>query len=104
MHTVRAKSQNYQNKNGKSSGLRMGVAASDSPLKVSVERTIQENAGGASSKSFAAVLRDLKFRYKVDMVVILEPRVSGNSATKIIKSWGFKYSVRVEAVGFSGGI
>ncbi|KAI9094279.1 hypothetical protein K1719_026861 [Acacia pycnantha] len=60
--------------------------------------------GRVASKSFVAVLRDLKFRYKVDMVVILEPRVSGNSATKIIKSWGFKYSVRVEAVGFSGGI
>ncbi|KAI9124099.1 hypothetical protein K1719_005399 [Acacia pycnantha] len=54
--------------------------------------------------SFATVRRDLKYRYKVDVVVILEPRVSGNPATKIIKSWGFKYSVRVEAVGFSGGI
>ncbi|KAI9083831.1 hypothetical protein K1719_034089 [Acacia pycnantha] len=59
---------------------------------------------GAASKSFAAVLRDVKHRYKVDLMIILEPRVSGNAAVKIIKSWGFKHSERVEAVGFSGGI
>ncbi|KAI9087128.1 hypothetical protein K1719_030892 [Acacia pycnantha] len=38
------------------------------------------------------------------MVVILEPRISGNVASKVIKNWGFKYSVRRDAVGFSGGI
>ncbi|KAI9091051.1 hypothetical protein K1719_028321 [Acacia pycnantha] len=62
------------------------------------------NCRGAASKTFATVLRDLKHRYKVDLMVILEPRVSGNAAVKIIKSWGFKFSERVEAVGYSGGI
>ncbi|KAI9125131.1 hypothetical protein K1719_003747 [Acacia pycnantha] len=46
----------------------------------------------------------MKRRYRLDMVVILEPRISGNVATKVIKNWGFKHSVRMEAVGFSGGI
>lgn len=62
------------------------------------------NSRGAASKGFATALRDMKHRYKLDIVVILEPRVSGNPANKIIKSWGFQYSVRSEAVGFSGGI
>ncbi|KAI9073110.1 hypothetical protein K1719_044919 [Acacia pycnantha] len=59
---------------------------------------------GAASKGFAAVLRDMKRRYKLNIVVILEPRISGNQATKVIKNWGFKHSVRREAKGFSGGI
>ncbi|KAI9084388.1 hypothetical protein K1719_033730 [Acacia pycnantha] len=62
------------------------------------------NCRGAASKGFAAVLRDTKRRYRLDMVVILEPRVSGNVASNVIKNWGFKYSIRREAVGFSGGI
>ncbi|KAI9082735.1 hypothetical protein K1719_035309 [Acacia pycnantha] len=46
----------------------------------------------------------MKFRYKVDVAVILEPHISGVLATKTIKNWGFKFSVRVEVVRFSGGI
>ncbi|KAI9080045.1 hypothetical protein K1719_037978 [Acacia pycnantha] len=67
-------------------------------------RVAMTSHDGAASKSFAVVLRELKKRYKVDVVVILEPRISGIQATKVIKSRGFKYSVRVEAVGFAGGI
>ncbi|KAI9086787.1 hypothetical protein K1719_031381 [Acacia pycnantha] len=62
------------------------------------------NSRGAASKGFAIVLRDMKRRYRLDLVVILEPRISGNLALKVIKSWGFKHSIRMEAVGFSGGI
>ncbi|KAI9098412.1 hypothetical protein K1719_025037 [Acacia pycnantha] len=46
----------------------------------------------------------MKCRYELDALVILEPRVSGIPASKIIKGWGFKYSVQMEAVGFAGGI
>ncbi|KAI9127269.1 hypothetical protein K1719_001828 [Acacia pycnantha] len=67
-------------------------------------KILEWNSRGAASKSFAAVLRDMKRRYRLDLVVILEPRISGNPASKVIKSWGFKHSVRMEAVGFSGGI
>ncbi|KAI9125663.1 hypothetical protein K1719_003081 [Acacia pycnantha] len=61
------------------------------------------NCRGAASKGVAAVLRDMKVRYKLSLVVILEPRISGVQATKVIRNWGFKYSVRKEAEGFSGG-
>ncbi|KAI9128591.1 hypothetical protein K1719_000074 [Acacia pycnantha] len=40
------------------------------------------NSRGAASKGFAVVLRDMKRRYRLDLVVILEPRISGNQATK----------------------
>ncbi|KAI9075646.1 hypothetical protein K1719_042396 [Acacia pycnantha] len=62
------------------------------------------NSRGAASKGFAAVVKDMQSRHKLDVVVILEPRVSGIQASRIIKNWGFRHSVRVEADGFSGGI
>ncbi|KAI9110616.1 hypothetical protein K1719_018482 [Acacia pycnantha] len=62
------------------------------------------NSRGAASKGFAAVVKDMKSRHKLDLVVILEPRVSGIQASRIIKNWGFRHSVRMEAEGFSGGI
>ncbi|KAI9107167.1 hypothetical protein K1719_021776 [Acacia pycnantha] len=62
------------------------------------------NSRGAANKGVTYVIRDLKFRYKLDMIVLLEPRISGRHAEKVTKSWGFRYSVRMEAKGFSGGI
>ncbi|KAI9117474.1 hypothetical protein K1719_011640 [Acacia pycnantha] len=62
------------------------------------------DARGATGKGFAVVLRDMKHWYKLDVVVILEPRISGNLASSVIKNWGFQYSVKKEAEGFPGGI
>ncbi|KAI9126310.1 hypothetical protein K1719_002731 [Acacia pycnantha] len=62
------------------------------------------NSRGAASKGFVALLRYLRFRYKVDLVVILQPRISGSLATRVIKNWGFKNLGRVEAEEFSRGI
>ncbi|KAI9086148.1 hypothetical protein K1719_031869 [Acacia pycnantha] len=67
-------------------------------------KTIVWNCRGVASKGIAAVIRDMKRRYRLDMMIILEPRISGRLASKVIKNWGFKHSVRLEAVGFSGGI
>ncbi|KAI9080839.1 hypothetical protein K1719_037148 [Acacia pycnantha] len=73
-------------------------------LGLSMGEILVWNCRGAASKGIVAVLRDLGFRHKVDVVVILEPRISGSPAIRVIKSWGFKHSVREEAEGFSGGI
>ncbi|KAI9108411.1 hypothetical protein K1719_020602 [Acacia pycnantha] len=62
------------------------------------------NSRGATSKSFGAVLKDIRFRYRLDFVVILEPRISGIQENKVIRSWGFKHWCRMEAEGYSGGI
>ncbi|KAI9114964.1 hypothetical protein K1719_013977 [Acacia pycnantha] len=57
-----------------------------------------------ASRGIAAAIRNLKKQYNLDVIVILEPRISGNQAKKCIKSWGFNHSCRMEAEGFSGGI
>ncbi|KAI9108458.1 hypothetical protein K1719_020649 [Acacia pycnantha] len=66
---------------------------------MSMEEFLVWNSRGAASKGVASVIRDIKFRHKLDMIVQLEPRISG-----MLKSWGFRCSVRQEAEGFSGGI
>ncbi|KAI9115952.1 hypothetical protein K1719_012882 [Acacia pycnantha] len=75
----------------------------DKVLTESLELLVWNNRG-AVRKGFAAVVKDMKFRYNLDLVVNLEPRVSGSQASKIIKNWGFKHSVRMEVEGFSSGI
>ncbi|KAI9079065.1 hypothetical protein K1719_038973 [Acacia pycnantha] len=79
------------------------------PFQISVDDVclatkVAGSSRGAASKGFTVVLRDMKRRYKLDVVVILEPRISGALANRTVKSWGFKHSVRREAEGFLGGI
>ncbi|KAK4265671.1 hypothetical protein QN277_026692 [Acacia crassicarpa] len=62
------------------------------------------NCRGAANKGVASVIRDMWSRYKLSLVIILEPRISGAQASKTIRQWGFKHSIRKEAVAFSGGI
>ncbi|KAI9100928.1 hypothetical protein K1719_024052 [Acacia pycnantha] len=77
-------------------------------MKVDRSKEVNGQCGStdlwAASKGVAAVVRDMKRRYKLDMVVILEPRISGPHANRVIRNWGFAHSYRVEAEGFSGGI
>ncbi|KAI9084451.1 hypothetical protein K1719_033641 [Acacia pycnantha] len=80
---------------------RQGVRA---VLKENLQPGAVWNIRGAASRGVSTVVRDFKFRYKVDLFVLLEPRVSGRQADKVIKSWGFRHSVRREAEGFSRGI
>ncbi|KAF7804220.1 putative ribonuclease H protein At1g65750 family [Senna tora] len=49
-------------------------------------------------------VRDLKSRFNISFLTILETRQSGNSADNISKRCGFEKSERVEVVGYSGGI
>ncbi|MBA0838857.1 hypothetical protein Goarm_004645, partial [Gossypium armourianum] len=42
--------------------------------------------------------------HKPDIICLLETRVSGSKADKIIAKLGFQYSHRVEAIGYAGGI
>ncbi|GKF32929.1 hypothetical protein Tco_0106129 [Tanacetum coccineum] len=40
----------------------------------------------------------------LEILIVVEPRVSGQKASKILKRLGFTNWIRVEALGFSGGI
>ncbi|CAL2226101.1 unnamed protein product [Prunus armeniaca] len=62
------------------------------------------NVRGAGSKKFPGITKDLVKIHKIKILVILEPRISGNTALNVIKKLGFsKYHV-VDANGFSGGL
>lgn len=62
------------------------------------------NCRGAASKHFHRICKDLCREYKADILIILEPRCSGDKATKLVERMGFNSSWRMEAEGYSGGI
>lgn len=62
------------------------------------------NCQGAASNEFLRVLRNFVQHYKLDMVALLEPRISGEWADKVCTQIGFANWIRVEVVGFSGVI
>ena len=65
---------------------------------------IMWNCQGASQPKFLAVLKAMIHDHKPDILTIVEPRISGSKADKIIRKLNFPFSHRVEASGFSGGI
>ncbi|KAL8166154.1 hypothetical protein V2J09_007653 [Rumex salicifolius] len=62
------------------------------------------NAQGAGSSGFQRACRYLLNKFKTDVLVLMETRVSGAQAQDVCTSLGFSDNFRVEAVGFSGGI
>ncbi|XP_050222138.1 uncharacterized protein LOC126672232 [Mercurialis annua] len=62
------------------------------------------NVQGAGSKARKRVFRNFCLKYRLDIVGIVEPRISGRKADDFVKASGFDFSHRVEANGFSGGI
>ncbi|KAL5831677.1 hypothetical protein ACOSQ4_017031 [Xanthoceras sorbifolium] len=72
-------------------------ANSDNKVNIAVDE-------GAGKKSFPKTVLDLKNIHNFDMIAILEPRISGIRASRVIKRLGFSDSFILEANGFSGGI
>lgn len=62
------------------------------------------NCRGAGSSQFVRVMKDLAKLHKPDIIVVMETRCGGPKAEKIIKKIGFDDFVKVDAIGFSGGI
>ncbi|XVF69958.1 hypothetical protein PTKIN_Ptkin11bG0122600 [Pterospermum kingtungense] len=62
------------------------------------------NYQSAISKEFLRVLKDLLRQYKPILLALLEPRFSDYQADEICNNLGFKEWIRMEAIGFSGGI
>ncbi|XP_050238477.2 uncharacterized protein LOC126687968 [Mercurialis annua] len=58
----------------------------------------------AAKTNFLRTFRSFRDCYNPSLVVLVEPRISGPKADKVIKRSGFDFSHRVEAQGFSGGI
>ena len=62
------------------------------------------NCQGAASRKFRNVVKSLIDIHKPDMLVLLEPRISGIKAERLIHFLKFSHFHMVEALGFSGGI
>ncbi|CAL1407206.1 unnamed protein product [Linum trigynum] len=62
------------------------------------------NCQGAGSRRFTRVFNEYKRRHRPQIVIIVEPRISGDRAKDVRQSLGFDKEFVVEAVGFSGGI
>ena len=62
------------------------------------------NCRGAGNNGFCTIVHDMRKLYNCNIMAIVEPRVSGARAEKIIEKLKFESNFRVEAEGMSGGI
>lgn len=62
------------------------------------------NCTGAGGRLFSSFVKDLINIYHLDFVAILEPRISGSTANRVIQRIGLIKGARVDVSGFSGGI
>lgn len=62
------------------------------------------NCQGAASPRFCRALASFIQGYKPEIIVLVEPRISGSQADHAIRKIGYAHSHRVESQGFSGGI
>ena len=62
------------------------------------------NTNGTASKVFSCTMKDLLRIHRPEILGLLEMKVSGFKADDICNKLGFDYWVRVEALGFNGGI
>ncbi|XP_057428997.1 uncharacterized protein LOC130722320 [Lotus japonicus] len=61
-------------------------------------------AQGAGKKNFTSFIKDCSRIYHLGFVAILEPRISGEKADKVLSNMGFDSITKTDANGFSGGI
>ncbi|GMI71930.1 hypothetical protein HRI_000862300 [Hibiscus trionum] len=62
------------------------------------------NVQGCGDLRFLPAAKQFLRDCKPDLVVFVEPRISGRRANSVIFALSFPHSYRIEAIGFSGGI
>lgn len=62
------------------------------------------NCQGANSREMNRIIKEMIIKFRPSILGLLEPRVSGSHADDICNKMGYENWLRVEAVGFSGGI
>lgn len=73
-------------------------------LMIEDERIICWSCRGAASKEFVCEMKEILRAYKPRIVILIEPRVSGEVADRIYKIFGKKQWIRSEARGSSSGV
>lgn len=72
-------------------------------MKLEIERVLSRNCRGAASKEFAVEMELLR-TFRLNIIILIEPRISGEAADKVCRGLGKRRWVRSEARGFSGAI
>lgn len=62
------------------------------------------NIRGAANADFRRAFNDLQRKFSPDIVILTETRLSGTRAQNILSTLGFENYIKVDAMGFSGGI
>lgn len=62
------------------------------------------NVRGTAGANFRRIFRDLITTHNADIVILTEMRVSGDRVNWIIATLGFERYIKVDAMGFAGGI
>lgn len=62
------------------------------------------NCQGIDNQETVRALKDMICHHKLDILVLLETRISEDRADKVCRQLRFDQWDRVECVGFSGGI
>ncbi|XP_028760821.1 uncharacterized protein LOC114719473 [Neltuma alba] len=62
------------------------------------------NCRGAGNRAFPQLIKDIVRRKNIDILCLIEPRISGQKADKVVRKLGFSHWIRVEATGFAGAI
>lgn len=73
-------------------------------MKAAVDRVVSWNCHGAASKGFEVEMKEILRSIRPKIIILIEPRISGEDAEKVCKGLGRRRWVRLEARGFSGGI
>lgn len=62
------------------------------------------NCQGAGSKEFIRAARLFINNHNLDVLALLETKISGNKANEVCKQLKFDSWFRIESIGYSGGI
>lgn len=68
-----------------------------SVLMIEEEMIVYWNCRGTASKEFACEMKEIMREYRPMIVILVEPRVSGEVADRVCKSLGKKRWIRSEA-------
>ncbi|XP_028783726.1 uncharacterized protein LOC114739817 [Neltuma alba] len=62
------------------------------------------NCRGAGNRCFPYTVKDIVYKLQIDVLCLMETRISGTRAEGVIRKLGFSNWIRLEASGFAGGI
>ncbi|KAJ4837308.1 hypothetical protein Tsubulata_046410 [Turnera subulata] len=65
---------------------------------------VTANSEGAGKPQFRRMMKEMANQYRPNLVIIMEPKISGRKASRVIRRLGFPNSHRVDASRFAGGI